>query len=156
MLSTGHYVHDGIQRPWEAIVESTRLTLDRLACRHLESGSLLIVVKGFKVNIKDVLIYASLAAVSVLGVYAVNQWHYASDDSIQNTLRLDVYRDRTEYRDNGVLVATLYDDAGNTQFAPVPAYNSNGHVYGDIDAVETLIDGYVAFSYDYILTFCRG
>ena len=155
-MPIGHYVHDGIQRPLKAIIESTKFTLDRVACRHLESGSLLIVVKGFKVRLKDVLLYAGLVVVSLFGVYVVNQWYYAVDDSIQNTLQLDVYRTRTEYRDNGILVATLYDDAGNTQFTPVPAYNSNGHVYGDIDAVETLIDGYVAFSYDYILTFCRG
>ena len=155
-MSVGHYVPGRLQRPLKAIVEPTRLTLDRLACRHLESGSLLIVVKGFKVRLKDVLLYACFVFVSLFCVYVVNQWQYAVDDSIQNTLQLDVYRNRTEYRDNGILVATLYDDAGNTQFAPVPAYNSNGHIYGDIDAVETLIDGYIAFSYDYILTFCRG
>ena len=107
-------------------------------------------------RLNDGLLYVGFMVVSLFGGYAVSQWSYTSDNSIQNTLRLDVYRNRTEYRDNGVLVATLYDDAGNMQFAPVSAYNSNGHVYGDIDAVETLIDGYVAFSYDYILTFCRG
>ena len=67
-------------------------------------------------GIAKVLILASIAVSGVSQFSANNHLIVDTDESVQNTLRIDVYRNRTEYRDNGVLVATLYDDADDAQF----------------------------------------